>query len=417
MVIDAVLLVIPCESALAARDSRSSLWRFGLRAKGLKMSKRLRSIGLAVLLMAGIQATAVITAPVASADTVICDQFGSTSIQSGRYIVQNNRWGSTAPQCINVTATGFSITQQDGNKATNGAPNSYPSAYYGCHYGNCSSGTILPVQASSTAFSGISTSVSMSYPGAGIWDAAYDIWFDPTPRTDGQNTGAEVMVWLNHQGSIQPVGSQVGTANLGGATWAVWEGNIGWNVVSYVRTSATGSINFPVSTFFNDAVSRGFAQRSWYLTSVQAGFEPWQNGVGLAVNNFSVTTSGGGGGTTTTSGGGGGTTTSTTSGGGRSCTVTWAVQSQWQDGFVANLTIRNNGGSAINGWTLTWTFPGNQRIVNAWNIAATQSGASVTARDAGSNAQIPVNGSTTAGFQATYSGTNGTPSPVQCAAT
>src|SRR6266704_2602605 len=85
----------------------------------------------------------------------------------------------------------------------------------------------------------------MTYPSAGTWDAAYDIWFDPTPRTNGQNTGAEIMVWLNHQGGIQPVGSQVATVTLAGGTWAVWEGNVGWNVVSYVRTSAASSARFP----------------------------------------------------------------------------------------------------------------------------------------------------------------------------
>ncbi|WP_263992013.1 GH12 family glycosyl hydrolase domain-containing protein [Mycobacterium bourgelatii] len=26
--------------------------------------------------------------------------------------------------------------------------------------------------------------------------------------------------------------------------------------------------------------------QSWYLTSIQAGFEPWQGGVGLAVESF-----------------------------------------------------------------------------------------------------------------------------------
>ena len=381
------------------------------------MSKRLRSVALAVLLLAGIGVVNLVNTRVASADTVICDQFGTTTIQNGRYVVQNNRWGSSATQCINVTSTGFSVIQQDGSKATNGAPNSYPSAYYGCHYANCSGGTILPLQASTSAFAGISTSVSMSYPSSGIWDAAYDIWFDPTPRRDGQNTGAEIMVWLNHQGSIQPVGSQVGSASLAGATWAVWEGNIGWNVVSYVRTSPTGSMSFPVSSFFNDAVSRGFAQTAWYLTSVQAGFEPWQGGVGLAVTNFSVTTGGGGGTTTTTTATS--TSTSTTGGGGgRACAASWSIQSQWDTGFVANLTIRNTGGNAISGWTLTWTFPGNQQVTGSpWGMVVSQTGASVTARNASYNGQLPVNGSTTGGFQATYSGTNTAPGSIQCLAT
>jgi len=257
--------------------------------------RSVRSIALTVALLAGLLTVAgvvtqVVTTQTASADTTLCDQFASMPIQNGRYIVQNNRWGSSATQCIDVTGAGFSVTQQDGTKATNGAPNSYPSIYYGCHYGNCSSGTTLPLQASTSAFAAITTSVTMTYPSAGTWDAAYDIWFDPTPRTNGQNTGAEIMVWLNHQGGIQPVGSQVATVTLAGGTWAVWEGNVGWNVVSYVRTSATSSARYPVATFFNDAVHRGFAQTSWFLTSIQAGFEPWQGGVGLAVNAFTVTT-------------------------------------------------------------------------------------------------------------------------------
>ena len=70
--------------------------------------------------------------------------------------------------------------------------------------------------------------------------SAYDIWFDPTARRDGQNTGDEIMVWLNHSGPPQPVGSKVATVSMAGATWDIWEGNIGWNVVSYVRTSGTG---------------------------------------------------------------------------------------------------------------------------------------------------------------------------------
>jgi hypothetical protein len=131
----------------------------------------------------------------------------------------------------------------------------------------------------------------------------------------------------------------------------------------------------PVSTFFNDAVSRGRAQRAWYLTSIQAGFEPWQGGVGLAVSNFLVTTGGG--------------TTTTTPTGSRSCAATWVVQSQWQDGFVANPTIRNTGGVAINNWTLNWTFSGNQRITNAWGFTYTQTGQAVTARSVDYTSRIP----------------------------
>ncbi len=268
------------------------------------MKHRIISYGAAGLLLAATAVASVVTALPAAAAPVICEKYGATTVSNGRYIVQNNNWGDDTTQCIDVNQSGpgFTVTTASHNKATNGAPGSYPSVYFGCHYANCSSGSGLPLQANTSAFNGISTSVSMSYPAAGVWDAAYDIWFDPTPRTDGQNTGAEIMIWLNRQGSIQPVGSQVGTAAINGATWNVWFGNIGWNVISYVRQSATTSLNFPVNDFYTDSVNRGYAQRSWYLTSIQAGFEPWVGQTGLAVNSFSVTTGGGGG------GGGGGDT-------------------------------------------------------------------------------------------------------------
>jgi chitodextrinase len=256
-------------------------------------------------MLAGLAATASVAAVVVvSAGTaqaaVICDQFGSTKVQNGKYVIMNNNWGDTTTQCITTTDTGFSVTTASHNKATNGAPGAYPAIYAGCHYANCSTGSGLPLQASTSQFNTIQTSVSMSYPSSGTYDAAYDIWFDPTPRTDGQNTGAEVMIWLNHTGPIQPVGSRQATVSLAGATWDVWFGNSGWNVISYVRTSPTNSADFAVNTFYSDAVSRGYAQRAWYLTSVQAGFEPWVGGVGLGVNNFSYSLTGGGTGGDTT---------------------------------------------------------------------------------------------------------------------
>ena len=217
----------------------------------------------------------------------ICEQYGSTVVQN-RYVVQNNRWGTSATQCISTTTSGFRITESGANNPTNGAPASYPSIYYGWHYGNGSPGTVLPLQVSDSRFASITTSVDFTYVSGATYDAAYDIWLDPTPRTTGQNTGAEIMVWANRQGSIQPVGSRVGTVTLLGATWEVWFGNIGWNVVSYVRSTPATSLSFALSTFADDAVARGYAQRSWYLTSIQAGFEPWSGGVGLAVNSFSA---------------------------------------------------------------------------------------------------------------------------------
>src|SRR4051794_14224364 len=250
--------------------------------------RRLSGVVAAALLVVAGGLTVVVSALPARADTQICSQYGSTPIQGGKYVVQNNVWGDDTTQCINVTNTGFAVTSAVHNLPQNGAPAAYPSIYAGCHYGNCTSGSGLPLAVSDSRFATISTSVSMTYPNNGsVYDASYDVWFDPTPRTDGQNTGAELMVWLNKTGSVHAAGSQVGTVNIAGANWDVWYGNYGWNVVSYVRQSPVSSINFNVQSFYRDMVNRGYAQNSWYITSVQAGFEPWVNGTGLAVNNFS----------------------------------------------------------------------------------------------------------------------------------
>jgi Glycosyl hydrolase family 12/Cellulose binding domain len=373
--------------------------------------RRLHALVAAAVLAAGTGLAAFAVAGPAHADTQICDQFGSTTIAGGKYVVQNNNWGDSTTQCINVTTTGFSVTSASHNKPQNGAPGSYPSVYAGCHYANCSTGSGLPLQTSNGQFGTIQTSVSMSYPNNGsVFDASYDIWFDPTPRTNGQNTGAELMIWLNHTGSVQPVGSRVATVNLAGAAWDVWFGNSGWNVISYVRQSPTNSINFAVSTFWNDVVSRGYGQNAWYMTSVQAGFEPWVNGTGLAVTNFSYSIGGSGGGpspspspspTASPSPTGGG-------GGGGACRVTYAPQ-QWPGGFTANVTIANTGGAAVNGWTLTFTFPGDQHITSAWNATVSQSGSAVTARNASYNGSVPAGGSTSFGFQGTWASNNSSP--------
>uniref|UniRef100_A0AAU2VF47 Endoglucanase n=1 Tax=Streptomyces sp. NBC_00003 TaxID=2903608 RepID=A0AAU2VF47_9ACTN len=91
------------------------------------------------------------------------------------------------------------------------------------------------------------------------------------------------------------------------------------------------------------------------------------------------------------------------------CAVTYRVDNAWGNGFTATVTVKNTGASAISGWTLGWSFAGDQRIGSAWNATVSQSGAAVTARDAGWNASLAPGGSASLGFQATYSGTNAAP--------
>ncbi|CAL9588063.1 hypothetical protein SUDANB6_05201 [Streptomyces sp. enrichment culture] len=348
--------------------------------------RALLGVFLAAFAVIGTLMTA--TAP-AQADTTICEPFGSTTIQ-GRYVVQNNRWGTSATQCVTATDTGFRITQADGSVPTNGAPKSYPSVFNGCHYTNCSPGTNLPAQVSS--ISSAPSSISYSYVGNAVYNASYDIWLDPTPRTDGVNR-TEIMIWFNRVGPIQPIGSPVGTATVGGRTWEVWSGSNGSNdVLSFVAPSAIGSWSFDVMDFVRATVARGMAQDTWYLTSVQAGFEPWQNGTGLAVNSFSSSVNTGG------PGGPGNPGTPV------ACKVSYAAN-VWSGGFTANVTVTNTGSSVVDGWKLAFTLPPGQRVTNSWNATVTPASGTVTASGAGHNAQIAPGGSQTFGFQGAYSGT------------
>ena len=364
------------------------------------MRRVIRAVTAAALFAAG-SITAFVLAGPANADTQICEQYGSTTI-GGRYVVMNNRWGTSAQQCINVTSSGFAITSQQGVGSTSGAPVSYPAIFVGCHYTNCSPGTNLPMQVS--AISSATSSISYNYVSGATYDAAYDIWLDPTPRRDGNNA-MEIMIWFNRQGSIQPIGSVVGNTTIGGRTWQVWQGSNGSNnVISYVAPSPISSWSFSVLDFINDVKNRGAITSAWYLTSIQAGFEPWIGGTGLAVTNFSASVNGGGATTPPTT-----QPTTPPPGGNAGCRVTYSADS-WGNGFVANVTVANTGSSAVNGWSLGFTLPSGQAVTNSWNATLSGSSGALTARNVSHNGSIPAGGSTSFGFQGTYSGSFATPS-------
>jgi len=81
----------------------------------------------------------------------------------------------------------------------------------------------------------------------------------------------------------------------------------------------------------------------------------------------------------------------------------------WGSGATVNIDITNTGSTAINNWTLTFTFPGNQQITNIWGGQYTQSGADVTITGESWNSSIPANGTVNVGFNITYSGINDEP--------
>ncbi|MGC4875954.1 arabinofuranosidase catalytic domain-containing protein [Micromonospora sp. DT43] len=90
------------------------------------------------------------------------------------------------------------------------------------------------------------------------------------------------------------------------------------------------------------------------------------------------------------------------------CRVTYSVSSQWQGGFGANVTVTNLG-DAVNGWRLTWSFAAGQTVTQLWNGSFTQAGGDVAVTNAPYNAGIPTNGSTSFGFNGSWTGSNPVP--------
>ena len=99
-------------------------------------------------------------------------------------------------------------------------------------------------------------------------------------------------------------------------------------------------------------------------------------------------------------------TTSATGGGG--CSASIHVDQDWGNGFTATVTV-TAGSAAITGWSVGLTFAGNQAVTNIWNANGTASGQVETATSMSYNGSLASGGTTTFGFQASYSGANAAP--------
>src|SRR5947208_13091201 len=80
------------------------------------------------------------------------------------------------------------------------------------------------------------------------------------------------------------------------------------------------------------------------------------------------------------------------------CSVDYKTN-DWGSGFTADLTLTNRGTDAINGWTLTYSYTGNQKLSNGWNGTWSQSGSAVTVTNASYNGTIAAGAAVSTGAQ------------------
>ncbi|MBE6050330.1 MAG: hypothetical protein E7214_06630 [Clostridium sp.] len=89
--------------------------------------------------------------------------------------------------------------------------------------------------------------------------------------------------------------------------------------------------------------------------------------------------------------------------------VSYLIQSSWGTGATVKITIKNKGKETVNGWELGFTFPGNQKISNAWNAKYTQKGQTVKLENEGFNGVITPGSSVEVGINISFNGENKVP--------
>lgn len=80
------------------------------------------------------------------------------------------------------------------------------------------------------------------------------------------------------------------------------------------------------------------------------------------------------------------------------CAATVHIDSQWTGGFVATVTVRNVRTETLDGWRVSWRWPGDERIQSLWNATTQGSTGEITIGNTSYNATVAPGGSTTFGM-------------------
>jgi cellulase/cellobiase CelA1 len=73
------------------------------------------------------------------------------------------------------------------------------------------------------------------------------------------------------------------------------------------------------------------------------------------------------------------------------------------------VSVTNAGTTAVNPWSLQWTYSGGQKVTQSWSARVTQSGTAVTAVGETWNASLAPGATVTFGFSGTHTGSNPRP--------
>jgi len=86
-----------------------------------------------------------------------------------------------------------------------------------------------------------------------------------------------------------------------------------------------------------------------------------------------------------------------------SASCVYSVGSEWDTGFVGNITITNNSNNAISDWSLSWEYTDGSTIDNLWNAKFSGS-TPYTAKNLSWNGNIATGESVSFGFSGVKGG-------------
>ncbi|MDB1090020.1 cellulose binding domain-containing protein [Streptomyces sp. ACA25] len=104
-----------------------------------------------------------------------------------------------------------------------------------------------------------------------------------------------------------------------------------------------------------------------------------------------------------TGGNTGGGTGGDTGGSDDGCTASYRNNNSWSGGFQGEVSVRNNGTRALNGWTVGMTLAPGQSFSNVWDGQNTGSSGSITVRNASWNGTVSPGATVSFGFVVTGS--------------
>ncbi|MFJ5999263.1 hypothetical protein [Streptomyces sp. NPDC092370] len=237
------------------------------------VKSRIRKITMAVLAPAmALGATVgLASAPASAAVWNSCDRWGNTSLNG--YKLYNNIWGSGAgSQCAWANSgTNWGVWA---NHPNTGGIKSYPNS-------------TKTINKTINSLGWLTSNYNVSVPSSGAYNTSYDIW-----DTDHQY---EIMLWVNYNGAVGPIGSYQGNVTLGGHNWNAYRGSNGSNqVFSFLRTSDSNSGTVDIKPVLNwIAYTKGWMPGNETIGDVQFGYEITSSSGGLNFNTNDLTINGG----------------------------------------------------------------------------------------------------------------------------